>query len=269
MMIVQTLEKMMMGIRSPMEWEFKALDQQAGLSFRSNFHFAVVGYLLKGLRSDAPPGVQSSTGRLLSFLLTVVARPTRREKYEVTMESLPYLLALLPLSEEVQRRCHLHQQTLQTLSMSGSSETITLNRGMQTLCFPVQGLSGFFKRVESFRQWWAAGLEGPSVEWQSGSGGGVGVVPMGAPLAVPDETPRDDDASSYSGASTAVVSPPTLQLSSNTDVPPPPSELLGGVGSLSTEAEGKPLSVAIPKRNQLRPSWRTESFDIDKEERQR
>ena len=66
----------MMATRAIMDWEFKALDQQviivgvsfeweaylsgveAGLSFKSDFHFALVGYLLKGLRNDAPLHVQ-------------------------------------------------------------------------------------------------------------------------------------------------------------------------------------------------------------------
>lgn len=41
------LEKIMMEAREPLEWQFKQLDQAVGLSFKSKFHFALVGHLLK------------------------------------------------------------------------------------------------------------------------------------------------------------------------------------------------------------------------------
>ena len=37
----------MMSTREPLEWHFKQLDHAVGLSFKSNFHFALVGHLLK------------------------------------------------------------------------------------------------------------------------------------------------------------------------------------------------------------------------------
>jgi neurofibromin 1 len=37
----------MMETREPLEWHFKQLDHAVGLSFKSNFHFALVGHLLK------------------------------------------------------------------------------------------------------------------------------------------------------------------------------------------------------------------------------
>jgi len=48
--IVQSLEKMMMETREPLEWHFKQLDHSMGLSFKTNFNFAIVGHLLKGSR---------------------------------------------------------------------------------------------------------------------------------------------------------------------------------------------------------------------------
>lgn len=33
--------------REPLEWHFKQLDHAVGLSFKDNFHFALVGHLLK------------------------------------------------------------------------------------------------------------------------------------------------------------------------------------------------------------------------------
>lgn len=38
----------MMETREPLEWHFKQLDHEMGLSFRTNFNFAFVGHLLKG-----------------------------------------------------------------------------------------------------------------------------------------------------------------------------------------------------------------------------
>lgn len=37
----------MMKTREKLEWHFKQLDHAVGLSFRSNFHFALVGHLIK------------------------------------------------------------------------------------------------------------------------------------------------------------------------------------------------------------------------------
>ena len=38
----------MMETREPLEWHFKQLDHSMGLSFKTNFNFAMVGHLLKG-----------------------------------------------------------------------------------------------------------------------------------------------------------------------------------------------------------------------------
>ncbi|KAL3223243.1 hypothetical protein MRX96_027658 [Rhipicephalus microplus] len=73
-----TLRHIMMSTREPLEWHFKQLDHSVGLSFNSNFHFALVGHLLKG-----------------------------EDKFEVTPESVAYLAALVSVSEEVRSRCHL------------------------------------------------------------------------------------------------------------------------------------------------------------------
>lgn len=41
------ISDLMMATREPLEWHFKQLDHAVGLSFKSNFHFALVGHLLK------------------------------------------------------------------------------------------------------------------------------------------------------------------------------------------------------------------------------
>lgn len=85
-----TLEKVMMSIRDPLEYHFKQLDHAVGLSFKSNFHFALVGHLLKGYRHPTPTTV-TRTSRVLTMLLTIVAKRYRRDKFEVTQESVAYL----------------------------------------------------------------------------------------------------------------------------------------------------------------------------------
>ncbi|KAL1471829.1 hypothetical protein MTO96_039693, partial [Rhipicephalus appendiculatus] len=49
----------------------------------------------------------SRTARVLSMLLGIVAKPHKRDKFEVTPESVAYLAALVSVSEEVRSRCHL------------------------------------------------------------------------------------------------------------------------------------------------------------------
>lgn len=56
----QNLAEVMMESREPLEWHFKQLDHAVGLSFKCNFHFALVGHLLKGLRHPTPTTVSRS-----------------------------------------------------------------------------------------------------------------------------------------------------------------------------------------------------------------
>lgn len=56
----------------------------------ANFHFALVGHLLKGFRHPSPTTV-SRTTRVLTSLLGIVAKPYKRDKFEVTPESVAYL----------------------------------------------------------------------------------------------------------------------------------------------------------------------------------
>ncbi|XP_034936145.1 neurofibromin isoform X2 [Chelonus insularis] len=116
-----TLEKVMMTAREPLEWHFKLLDHAVGLSFKSNFHFALVGHLLKGYRHPTPTTV-SRTSRVLTMLLTIVAKPFRRDKFEVTPESVAYLAALVSISEEVRSRCHVRHSITKNIIESGSTD---------------------------------------------------------------------------------------------------------------------------------------------------
>ncbi|KAK0170129.1 hypothetical protein PV328_010729 [Microctonus aethiopoides] len=117
----RTLETVMMSTREPLEWHFKQLDQAVGLSFKFNFHFALVGHLLKGYRHPTPTTV-SRTARVLTMLLAIVAKPFRKDKFEVTPESVAYLAALVSVSEEVRSRCHVRHSLCRNTSESNSTE---------------------------------------------------------------------------------------------------------------------------------------------------
>ncbi|XP_049883616.1 neurofibromin isoform X3 [Pectinophora gossypiella] len=100
----KTMEQVMMETREPLEWHFKQLDHAVGLSFRSNFHFALVGHLIKGYRHPLAATV-SRTCRVLVALLAITAR-VHRDKFQVTPDTVAYLTALVCVSEEVRSRCH-------------------------------------------------------------------------------------------------------------------------------------------------------------------
>lgn len=117
-----TLKNVMIATREPLEWHFKQLDHSVGLSFKSNFHCALVGHLIKGFRHPTPTTV-SRTTRILNMLLEIVAKPHKRDKFEVNLESVPYLAALIPVSEEVQSRVHLRHRVSRMILDRTSSKT--------------------------------------------------------------------------------------------------------------------------------------------------
>ncbi|XP_046387119.1 neurofibromin isoform X3 [Ischnura elegans] len=117
----KSLEQVMLQTREPLEWHFKQLDHAVGLSFKANFHFALVGHLLKGFRHPTPTTV-SRTTRVLTMLLGIIARPHKRDKFEVTPESVAYLAALVSVSEEVRSRCHAKHSFARPMPESGSAE---------------------------------------------------------------------------------------------------------------------------------------------------
>ena len=105
----QSLDSIMLATRDPLEWHLKPLDHSVGLSFRANFHFALVGHLIKGYRHPSQATVTRTT-RLLSMLLSIIAKPHGRDKFEVTPHNVAYLAALVSVSEEVKLRCHVRHQ---------------------------------------------------------------------------------------------------------------------------------------------------------------
>ncbi len=101
----QAIDSLMIATRAEMEWYFKQLDHAVGISFKSNFHFALVGHLVKGFRHPSTATV-ARTARILTMLLDIVAKPGGRDKFEVTKDNVAYLAALVSVSEDVRSRCH-------------------------------------------------------------------------------------------------------------------------------------------------------------------
>ncbi|XP_071054810.1 neurofibromin isoform X2 [Onthophagus taurus] len=117
------MDQVLMQSREALEWHFKQLDHAVGLYFKTNFHFALVGHLLKGFRHPSPTTV-SRTCRVLTMLLAIVAKPHRKDKFEVTPDSIAYLTALIGYSEEVRNRCHVKYATLRHSNDAVSQENI-------------------------------------------------------------------------------------------------------------------------------------------------
>ena len=88
------LDTVMLKTREPLKWYFNQLDHSVGLSFTNNFHFALVGHLIKGFRHPNQVTV-SRTTRILSMLLDIVAKTQQKDKFEVTPQNVAYLAALV------------------------------------------------------------------------------------------------------------------------------------------------------------------------------
>ena len=120
------LDHVMMSTREPLEWHFKQLDHSVGLSFKSNFHFALVGHLIKGFRHTSPATV-SRTTRFLNTLLTIIAKPLKRDKFEVNPHNIAYLAALISVSEEVQSRVHLKHKSTEVIPELSSPKNFNIS----------------------------------------------------------------------------------------------------------------------------------------------
>ncbi|XP_055848107.1 neurofibromin isoform X2 [Episyrphus balteatus] len=130
------ISDVMLSTREPLEWHFKQLDHAVGLSFRSNFHFALVGHLIKGFRHPTPTTV-SRTSRVLTMLLGIISKPVRRDKFEVTPDSVAYLTALVAVSEEVRSRCHVKHALPRWPTEMSTENSDVGNSTMQNLGMPL------------------------------------------------------------------------------------------------------------------------------------
>ncbi len=120
----------MLATREPLEWYFKQLDHSVGLSFKANFHFALVGHLIKGFRHPSSNTV-SRTTRILNMLLDIVAKPTDRDKYEVTKENVAYLAALVAVSDDVRSRCHVKHNFSDVLPDSPTFDSFAVDNHLK------------------------------------------------------------------------------------------------------------------------------------------
>ncbi|XP_038058629.1 neurofibromin-like isoform X2 [Patiria miniata] len=119
-------EEVLMEVRRPLEeWHFKQMDHAVGLSFKFNFNFALVGHLLKGFRHPSNTTV-SRTIRILNMMLEIVSKHRNVDMFDVNVESVSYLAALLPFSEEVRSRCSI-RRGCQHLTEMDLEQTVFVN----------------------------------------------------------------------------------------------------------------------------------------------
>jgi neurofibromin 1 len=110
----EPIDSVMMSTREALEWYFKQQDHSVGLSFKNNFHFALVGHLIKGYRHPSASTV-SRTTRVMSLLLDIVGKSSGKDKYEVSKHNVAYLAGLVSVSEEVRSRCHVKHTFTSTI----------------------------------------------------------------------------------------------------------------------------------------------------------
>lgn len=120
----------MLATRGKLEWYFKQLDHSVGLSFKSNFHFALVGHLIKGYRHPAQITVARTT-RVLTTLLGIVAKPSGLDKFEVTKNNVAYLAALISVSEDVRSRCHVKHTFADVMPDSPSFDSFAVDNHLK------------------------------------------------------------------------------------------------------------------------------------------
>ena len=126
------ISQIMLGTREPLEWYFKQLDHSVGLSFKANFHFALVGHLIKGYRHPSSVTV-SRTTRIIAMLLDIVAKPSGggRDKYEVNKDNVAYLAALVSVSEDVRSRCHVKHNFSDVLPDSPTFDSFAVDNHLK------------------------------------------------------------------------------------------------------------------------------------------
>ena len=162
-----SIETVMMTTREALEWYFKQQDHSVGLSFKSNFHFALVGHLIKGFRHPSASTVTRTT-RVLYSLLDVVGKSSVRagqDKYVVTKSNVAYLAALVSVSDEVRSRCHVKHIITNLIPDSPTFDSFAVDHHLKT---------GGMKRPNS-------GLASPMTD--SGGYGGQHGPPHSAPPA--------------------------------------------------------------------------------------
>ena len=136
----EPIDVVMMSTREALEWYFKQQDHSVGLSFKSNFHFALVGHLIKGFRHPSPVTI-SRTTRVLSTLLDIVGKCQGKDKYEVTKNNVAYLAALVSVSEEVRSRCRVKHTFTSIIPDSPTFDNFAVDNHLKTVKRPNSSLA--------------------------------------------------------------------------------------------------------------------------------
>ncbi len=97
-----------------------------------NFHFALVGHLIKGFRHNSA-AVRSRTARVLTFLLSIIAKPHKRDKFEVTTDSIAYLTGKFRFSSPENSRSQRLGEIFRIFCFNFCSPGSCLGRGSQQM----------------------------------------------------------------------------------------------------------------------------------------
>lgn len=76
----------------------------------------MVGLMLAFMSRHPYPQTVSRTIRVLNNLMIIVSKSTKRDRFEVSVESVAYLTALLHVCPDVRLRCHLRAATVHALT---------------------------------------------------------------------------------------------------------------------------------------------------------
>ncbi|XP_062516439.1 neurofibromin-like isoform X2 [Corticium candelabrum] len=95
----QTAGSHLMSARKAYDLYFSQLDRVLGISFTTNFDFALACILMKGLFHPSPL-TATRTVQLLQMMVSISGKKYRQKKDDVVAENLPYLTVLFPKCDE-------------------------------------------------------------------------------------------------------------------------------------------------------------------------
>ncbi|XP_047141766.1 neurofibromin isoform X1 [Hydra vulgaris] len=128
---------------SSFHWIFKQLDHLVGLSFSTDFHFALVALLVKGIRHPSSK-TKSTALRIVNTMLYICSNKdvkVSQDKIEVNKDTLAYLAALMPVSEEIRLKLYNEKPTY--------SATLTIKRRRSKICIDACKSQSISSRLSS------------------------------------------------------------------------------------------------------------------------
>ncbi|CAF4018043.1 unnamed protein product, partial [Rotaria sp. Silwood2] len=102
------------------------MDSSIGLSFKSNFNFALVEHLIKGFRHQLVQSTVAREIRVLSILLNIVSKSESHYKSKVTLTSVPYLTEISNDVEEVRTDCPVKHRSIIVPSITNSNSSTNI-----------------------------------------------------------------------------------------------------------------------------------------------